>query len=185
MTPKEKKVGKNTYKIHYDGRIESRQRILKPQSNGHGYFYVSLGYGAEGYSNFYIHRLVAEAFIPNPNNLPEVNHLDGDKSNCAGWNLEWSTRQGNVDDYILKGRAKYPPLKPVMQFTLKGKYLKTWKSSGEIAIKFKCTSELIQQAAKPTNFNCLSAKKYIWIYKDDFDKGNKQKFLNKIQKYVK
>ena len=43
-----------------------------------------------------VHRLVAETFIPNPNNLPEINHIDGDKLNNLASNLEWCTRSQNV-----------------------------------------------------------------------------------------
>lgn len=43
-----------------------------------------------------IHRLVAIAFIPNPNNLPEVNHLKGDRGDCRAWRLEWSTPSDNI-----------------------------------------------------------------------------------------
>ncbi len=42
-----------------------------------------------------VHRLVAAAFLPNPGGLPEVNHIDGNKANCAASNLEWATRSDN------------------------------------------------------------------------------------------
>lgn len=57
--------------------------------------------GKEHY--FYIHRLVAEAFISNPNSLPEVSHIDGDKENNVISNLEWSTRQANIAHSITTG----------------------------------------------------------------------------------
>lgn len=50
----------------------------------------------------YLHRIVAEAFIPNPYNFPEVNHLDTDPRNCKVSNLEWCTRQHNVNYYKTK-----------------------------------------------------------------------------------
>ena len=55
----------------------------------------------------YVHRLVAEAFIPNPDNLAEVNHIDGDRQNNHLNNLEWVTREGNLRHAIDTGLRKY------------------------------------------------------------------------------
>lgn len=52
-----------------------------------------------------IHRIVAEVFVPNPDNLPEVNHKDGNKLNNCVDNLEWVTRKGNMEHAMFKGLA--------------------------------------------------------------------------------
>lgn len=58
----------------------------------------------------HIHRIVAETFLPNPKNLNEVNHIDGNKHNNAAKNLEWCTHAENMqhaaDNYMIKGRQK-------------------------------------------------------------------------------
>lgn len=69
-------------------------RILKPQDNGIGYLQV--GFYKDGKRvNRYVHRLVAQAFIPNPDNLPEINHKDCNRSNNDVSNLEWVTHVEN------------------------------------------------------------------------------------------
>ena len=69
-------------------------RIMKPSSHTGGYLQVQL-YKNGKVKSKYIHRLVLEAFVDNPNNLPEVNHLDEDKTNNELSNLEWCTREYN------------------------------------------------------------------------------------------
>lgn len=66
-------------------------RVLKPYLCGNGYLYVNI-YG----QNKRVHRLVAQAFIPNPENLPVVHHIDGNKLNNNRKNLTWTTQQQNV-----------------------------------------------------------------------------------------
>lgn len=74
-------------------RIQGKQ--LSAKRNKEGYLFVSLCREGVVKTN-YIHRLVAKAFIPNPNELPEVNHLNGIKTDNSATNLEWCTHQDNV-----------------------------------------------------------------------------------------
>ncbi|MBL7692606.1 MAG: NUMOD4 motif-containing HNH endonuclease [Flavipsychrobacter sp.] len=78
---------------------EKRRRIrgkqLSPKRSKDGYLFVSLSKDGVAKTH-YIHRLVATAYIPNPNGLPEVNHLDGIKTNNAVINLDWCTHRDNV-----------------------------------------------------------------------------------------
>lgn len=86
--------------INYGHAIALRkERILKPATDKGGYLRIGLHYNKK-VINKLIHRLVAEAFIPNPLNLPEINHKDCDKTNNYDWNLEWCTRQENLNHAI-------------------------------------------------------------------------------------
>lgn len=90
------------YEVSSTGKVRSNNYLghgktkeMKPWDNG-GYQRVTLWSGGKK-ANRLIHRLVAEAFIPNPENKPEVNHKDGNKYNNRADNLEWSTRKENLD----------------------------------------------------------------------------------------
>jgi hypothetical protein len=71
-------------------RVE-RQTILRPYVHTNGYLRINLGRGRRKY----LHRLVAEAFIPNPDQKPYVDHVDGDRKNNTVTNLRWVTAQEN------------------------------------------------------------------------------------------
>ena len=88
------------YEIMKDGRIFNKRfgRFVKPQLNNKGYGRVTLC-GKQ----FFVHRLVAEKYIPNPNNLPQVNHKDGDKTNNSVENLEWVSNQENRNHAVTNG----------------------------------------------------------------------------------
>ena len=76
------------------GTWHIKERILKPHLNGSGsakYFTVRLHTGEGRMICIYVHRVVAEAFIPNPYNFSQVNHIDGNKKNNSVSNLEWVT----------------------------------------------------------------------------------------------
>ena len=77
---KEIKGYEGLYWVSDIGRVKSSRKILKPLANKQGYYVVAL-YKDKKRKTAFIHRLVAEAFIPNPDNLPEVNHKDEIKVN--------------------------------------------------------------------------------------------------------
>lgn len=70
-------------------------RILKQRDNGHGYMIVKFSVNGKTIS-LYVHRICATCFIPNPQNLPEVNHKDNNPKNNSASNLEWCTHQYNM-----------------------------------------------------------------------------------------
>ena len=89
-------TNKNGVKVHRHGKM------IKPQPNNHGYLKAPL----KGLPDKYIHRLVAMAFIPNPDNKPHINHKDNDPRNNRVENLEWCTPKENFDWMAKQGRNK-------------------------------------------------------------------------------
>lgn len=88
------------YEVDEAGSIFGpRGKRLKRKTLPKGYQQVNL-YKDGVQTTMYVHRIVAEAFIPNPNNLPQVNHKDGVKSNNDKDNLEWTTPLGNITHSI-------------------------------------------------------------------------------------
>ena len=87
-------------------------RILRQNTNDHmgNYMQVILAVGSVN-KPYLVHRLVAQAFIPNPDNLPQVNHIDGDKANNNIENLEWMTAQENMA-HAHKNGLMAPPKGP-------------------------------------------------------------------------
>ena len=87
------------------GRVRSNMRdgrILKQQIDTKGYFRIRVTIKGKKKS-IKVHREVAKAFIQNPNNLPQVNHIDGNKANNCASNLEWVTNKSNADHAIENG----------------------------------------------------------------------------------
>lgn len=108
-----------------------QERILKPCVR-HGYKHIILSKNGK-FTTGHIHRLVAEAFIPNPNNLPCVNHKDENPSNNCVNNLEWCTRAYNNSYNHLRERAATSKRKPILQFDLNGNFIREWSHAREAA----------------------------------------------------
>ena len=120
------------YEVSDRGNVRSKDRVVaqrngtqkrikgrlmtKSKGNGKGY-YQSVMVSKDGMpKRKLVHRLVAEAFIPNPCGLPEVNHVDEDKTNNAASNLEWCDRRYNNTFGTIRERMKRTQGIPVVQF---------------------------------------------------------------------
>ena len=169
------------YQVSNEGRVKSLQReivykdgrkkvleekILHNFLSDLGYYHVMLS--KDGMSKRYkVHRLVAKAFIPNPNNLPIINHKDENPKNNVADNLEWCTQGYNVryGTMIERGRQtqfnREDLSKEVEQYTLDGDLVETFKSASEIERKnpqFKTSS--VTRCCR----NNKTYKGYIWKY---------------------
>lgn len=138
----------NTGKVRSKDRISKNKngnyirkgKILKLADNGLGYKFVYLKNKSKS-KKFYVHRLVAQTFIPNPKKLPYVNHIDCNPSNNKSTNLEWCTsqentkymfkmnRQNRTDNWYKKMIKNHEMVeKTVLQMNLDGKIIKKYKS---------------------------------------------------------
>lgn len=110
-------------------------KILKPSTDKDGYLLVGLCKNGKQ-KTYKVHRLVAEAFIPNPNNLPQVNHKDENKQNNFVSNLEWCSAKYNSNYGTAIQRSSEKKIngkksKTVLQYTLDGQFVREWKSTAE------------------------------------------------------
>ena len=118
--------------------------------------------------NMYVHRLVAMAFIPNPNGLPEVNHKDENSLNNVVSNLEWCDRTynyyyGTRVERVIKSNRKSRQCKPVIQYTVQGEYIREWPSVHEIERELGFSQGSISYCCK---FNGNQSHGYKWRYKN-------------------
>jgi hypothetical protein len=93
------------YDVTEEGKVFSlkfNKKIQLKESNLKGYSQIGLCQNNK-VKSFHVHRLVAECFIPNPLNLPQVNHKDGNKKNNYVWNLEWCTSKENCNHAVKNG----------------------------------------------------------------------------------
>lgn len=143
------------------------ERILSPQMRKFGYQAVTLSKNSK-VKSFLIHRLVATAFIPNPNNLPQVNHKDEDPSNNCVNNLEWCDQKYNSNYGTSKERISLKLKngvlsKPVLQYTTDAQFAKEYPSAIEASRELRLSVSGIVSCCngRPKYTTCGG---YIWKY---------------------
>lgn len=137
-------------------------------------------------SKYYVHRLVAETFIPNPNSLPVVNHKDENPLNNNVSNLEWCTYQYNtnygtcierrVEHTDFKRGEEHPSSKYVYQFDMQGNLIGTYGSTQEAARKTGLNAKSIAKACSG------GLKKYsecVWSYNNEFHYDDHKHYENR------
>ena len=152
------------YQVSNFGRVKSikfgKERILKPGKNAKGYLQVCLWKNGKG-KTFRVNRLVAEAFLPNPDSLPEVNHKDENKLNNNAENLEWCNRKFNINFGTRNERDALTKSKPVVQYDLEGNFIREWKSTAECGRNGFCS----QHVSACCRGERKTHKDFIWRYK--------------------
>lgn len=163
----------NNYEVNRKGEIrhKKRQKILSPRKNSGGYGYVCFIIDGQR-KNFAIHRIVANAFIPNPNGYTEVNHKDFNRLNNCVENLEWVSSSQNkhhayteIKNHIVRGKR-------VNQYDLNGNFLKTFNTVSDAAKEVGCVVSAISNC-------CLGRTKTSMGFQWRFVEGSTTKYERK------
>ena len=157
------------YEVSNFGRVKSiprngtvkYARILKPVTNRYGYSYVILCKNGK-VKSFLVHRLVAEAFIQNNDNLPCVNHKDECKTNNNVENLEWCSEKYNCNFGTRNERVSKKLSKSILQYTLDGEFVKEWKSAKQAEREGGFSSANITACCRGER---KTHQNFIWKYK--------------------
>ena len=161
------------YQVSNKGNVKSlvnnkgvaREKLLKLVNIGNGYLRVILCKDKTR-KRFFVHRLVANAFLPNPTNLPCVNHIDECSTNNFVTNLEWCTHKyncnfGTRNERMSKSkRNDHNKSKKVYQYSKEGELIAVWKSTNEAGrngYNFGNVASCCRGKRK-------SYKGYIWSY---------------------
>ncbi|MCC4492048.1 endonuclease [Limosilactobacillus reuteri] len=142
---------------------QRKGQILRPNKNRYGYLKVVLQKQGKSKTKS-IHRLVATAFIPNPNNFSQINHIDECKTNNHADNLEWCTAKYNSNYGTRIGRVAKSKSRPVIQIAPNGQIIEYWPSAKEAVKRGFNDSDI----AAVCRGKCQMHKGYRWIYADNY-----------------
>jgi hypothetical protein len=138
-----------------------RGKVLTPYKDSSGYLQVSLWH--EGRKMFLVHRLVAKAFVPNPDNLETVNHKDENITNNRADNLEYLNVVDNIRYGTAISRRRLSQRKPVEQLTMDGKHIAYFDGIIDASI---ATGAPREQIGKVCHGRKKSAGGYRWRFKE-------------------
>lgn len=165
------KVRSNIIRTKWGGFTKRKsQKELKQDITNDGYCRVTLNCGEKGCKHFSVHRLVALAFIPNPQNLSEVNHKDENTMNNRVENLEWSSRVYNANYGTIKQReskkhTNHPKKsKSVIQMRSDGTFIAEYPSINEAVRKTGISEKGIGRCCMR---KAMTSGGYRWKYKSD------------------
>lgn len=152
------------YSVSDNGEVrnDKTNKILS-QRTQQGYKHVTLTINKKPKS-FRVHRLVAIAYIPNPENKPYVNHLDGCRSNNIVSNLEWCTPSENTAHAVATGLMKPTRERAVIQYSLNGEKIKEYPSIMEAERQTNSRAEKIISCCQ---FLRKQHNQFQWRYKED------------------
>lgn len=158
----------NTGRVKSLKRLHTKERILSQWLNHRGYARVTL-WKENRQTKHSVHRLVADAFIPNPYGKPQVNHKDENKQNNAVENLEWCTQLenhncGTINARISRSLTNNPKKsKPVCAFDDDGNLIHTFPSIYEACRQMGVTAASITSCIKGRNRmkHCCG---YVWMF---------------------
>ena len=154
----------NIYEINELGEVRRIEtgNVLKGHLSSDGYRRIGLTVSGKT-KLFLVHRLVANAFIPNPNNYPCVNHKDENKSNNSINNLEWCTYRYNLNFGTRNIRANHSRKKPILQFSKNGDFIREWDSVTDLK---GATGMDISHVSSCCRGKRKTANGYRWQYKN-------------------
>ena len=133
-----------------------KEKILKNGKDRGGYLQVNLWKNGNG-KKYLIHRLVAEAFIDNPNNLPQIDHINTNKTDNRVCNLRWCTQKENNNNHLTVEKRS----KPILQFTKNGEFIRKWKSATDIEREIGIDNSSV---SKCCNGKLKSSGGFKWQY---------------------
>lgn len=149
----------------------NRQKLLKLSLNNCGYVKVQLYKNGKA-TEHYVHRLVALAFIPNPNKLPQVNHIDGNKTNNCSENLEWVTASDNQKHAITHGLRcsspmigrfgrLHPTSKKILQYDKYNNLIAKWDTLSEASTQLNLSISALSATLHNKQKTCGG---FIWKF---------------------